>query len=306
LHDLFTLGDTSDGQTETGSLFKGTEVQFTDKQSKEEQNASTPPTKANGANSTTAAPPTERLDTITGVFRQEDYNPSGTDEPNTSEKNDNDPLLSTIFARAGVQSALEHDAILGSNNGKQKIRADPEIIARDAKRVAAEAAKELQRAGEIARTVPVGTPTWTGMVGTAGRPEERPRNGVGVGAGRGGRGGGGMGRGGPSSASILANLAARQGGGVSSSATSSRASTPQAGQQQQPKGREFMGLIRDYLTAHGGKVHTQMLIDHFNRYCGTPQRTAEFKEMLKRIATLERGVGGRGKWVLREEFRRRA
>jgi len=303
LHDLFTLGDTTNGQTETGSLFKGTEVQFTDEQpGGEQQSASAPPAATDTAQNTAS----DRVDAITGVSRQEDYNPPGTDEPttnNSSEKKENDPLLSTIFARAGVQSALEHDAIVGSNTGKHKVRADPEIIAREAKRVAAAAARELQRAGEIARTVPVGTPTWTGMVGTAGRPEERVRNGVGGVAARGGRGGGGMGRGGPSSASILANLAARQGGGgVASSATSSGASTPQA---QQPKGREFMGLIRDYLLAHGGKVYTQMLIDHFNRYCGTPQRTAEFKEMLKSIATLERGVGGRGKWVLREEFRRK-
>jgi hypothetical protein len=32
-----------------------------------------------------------------------------------------------------------------------------------------------------------------------------------------------------------------------------------------------MKMIRDYLVTHGGKVHTQMLIDHFNRYCGTPR-----------------------------------
>jgi len=65
-----------------------------------------------------------------------------------------------------------------------------------------------------------------------------------------------------------------------------------------------MILIRDFLRTHGGKAYTQMLIDHFNRYCGTPQRTAEFKEMLKRIADLEKGrSGGRGRWVLKAEFR---
>ena len=84
------------------------------------------------------------------------------------------------------------------------------------------------------------------------------------------------------------------------SSASSRSATPQ---QTQPRGREFLTLIRDYLLAHGGKVHTQMLIDHFNRFCGTPQRTAEFKEMLKRIAMLEKGSTGRGKWVLKDEFR---
>ena len=62
-------------------------------------------------------------------------------------------------------------------------------------------------------------------------------------------------------------------------------------------------MIRDYLLAHGGKCYTQNLIDHFNRFCGTPQRTAEFKEMLKTIAVLEKGNRGRGKWALKEEYR---
>ena len=64
-----------------------------------------------------------------------------------------------------------------------------------------------------------------------------------------------------------------------------------------------MILIRDYLRAHGNSVYTQMLIDHFNRYCGTEQRTAEFKEMLTKIARLEKGRNGRGKWILKEEYR---
>jgi DNA excision repair protein ERCC-6 len=46
------------------------------------------------------------------------------------------------------------------------------------------------------------------------------------------------------------------------------------------------------------------LIDHFNRFGGSAQRTAEFKEMLKSIAVLEKGSRGRGKWVLKDEFRK--
>lgn len=325
LQDLFTLGSENDGATETGNLFKGTEVKFSDKQPSVAEGLPTPPSETEIAHqkttrhsvfSTVASSSasgtangdgaSENLAAIIGVSRQENYAPAeqtADAEGSGNSANDgkkDDRLLNTIFARSGVHSALEHDAILNSNSRKPKVAADPEIIAREARRVASEAAQELQRAGELARTVPVGTPTWTGTFGTAGRPEERPR---GLGAGRGGRGGGGMGRGGGSSSSfILANLAARQigspGGGASSA--SSRSATPQ---QTQPRGREFLTLIRDYLLAHGGKVHTQMLIDHFNRFCGTPQRTAEFKEMLKRIAVLEKGSTGRGKWVLKDEFR---
>ncbi|KAK5042878.1 DNA repair protein rhp26, partial [Cryomyces antarcticus] len=126
--------------------------------------------------------------------------------PNTRD----DRVLSSIFARSGVHSALEHDAII---NGRRVVAADPAIIAREARKVAAQAAKELQRAAEVARTVPIGTPTWTGQYGTAGRPEPygsgSARGGASSSRGRGG-GGGGVGRGGPASSAVLASLQARQ------------------------------------------------------------------------------------------------
>ncbi|KAK8192764.1 DNA repair protein rhp26 [Zalaria obscura] len=301
LHDLFTLGSATDGQTETGSIFKGTEVQLSG--NKAQPSAADDAASADPQARIVNAQPTNDLDNIAGLSRQEAWRGEEDSEQATDtdadpdKKNNDDRVLSSIFARTGVQSALEHDAII---NGRKVIRADPEIIAREAKRVAAQAARELQRSADLARSVPIGTPTWTGTYGSAGRPEELPRRG---GLSSRGRGGGVAGRGGPSSASILANLSSRQGGAPasrSSSAASSRAGTPAS---QQPKGREFLGMIRDYLLAHGGKAYTQMLIDHFNRFCGTPQRTAEFKEMLKTIAELERGGRGRGKWVLREEYR---
>lgn len=320
LHDLFTLGEES-AETETGSIFKGTELKLPYRDNKGKGKAirlPTPPTEvdSNGATSTDSQ---HQIDSIFGIAKQEEYQHSTLDdssEPNTADsttdKVKDARLLNTIFARSGVHSAHEHDAILASNRGKQKIRADPETIAQEAKRVADEAAEELRRAGELAKTVPIGTPTWTGVVGVAGKPEERPRSVLGT-AGRGAFGSGRRGgaTAGPSSSVILANLAARQ-GSVStttsavnnlSSPSSSRATTPSRNNQGQPRGRDFMAMIRDFLKTHGGSAHTQMLIQHFNRYCGTEARTMEFKEMLRRIATLERGGRGRGRWVLKEEFK---
>ncbi|KAK5133404.1 hypothetical protein LTR08_007743 [Meristemomyces frigidus] len=296
LHDLFTLGESKDGETETGSIFKGTEVQLSGSKKPatlhSERSLPTPP-EENEKEKDQAA-----INEMAGVSRHEAYR-GNPDEEQThtgdgEQSAKDDRMLSSIFARTGVQSALEHDAII---NGKKTVRADADIIGREAKRVAAQAAKELQKAGEIARTLPAGVPTWTGQFGSAGRPEEPPppvrSSRGGMGASRGGRGGG------PSSASVLAHLASRQ----ATTPSSSRAGTPlRQSQQTQPKGKDFLVLIRDYLVAQGGKVYTQMLIDHFNRFCGTPQRTAEFKEMLKTIAELEKGGRGRGKWVLKGEY----
>lgn len=307
LHDLFTLGET-EGQTETSSIFTGTEVKLSGSKGKQKSEARGLPTPPEDG---TAGKDHQNFDEVAGISRHEAYNPEGdesTDQPsvqpdaeNKTSSTKDDRMLSTIFARSGVHSALEHDAII---NGHKSTRADPEIIAREARRVATAAAKELQKAGELAKTMPAGVPTWTGQYGSAGRPESPgPSRRGGMSAGR-GRGGGG----GPSSASVLANLRDRQVGTSTPVSSSSRSGTPsRRGRDEQPQGRDFLVLIRDYLLAQGGKAYTQMLIDHFNRFCRTEQRTAEFKEMLKTIATLERGGGGgrggRGMWVLREEYR---
>lgn len=295
LHDLFTLGGVDDAVTETSEMFKGTEVKFHD-------NASSSSASAALANrKRKAVGPTQNdsesglaVGNLTGVVSVEPLDvDEGKEGPAAADKiatNSESRVLEGIFARTGVHSALEHDQII---NGRRVVSADPKIIEREAKKIAADAANELRKAGEMARAVPIGTPTWTGQFGIAGRPEERTLP-----------WGFGRGRGGPSSSSILSGLQDRQ--GINIRENSARYMGPRAGDPRNvdggPKGVDFMKLIRDYLVAHGGQVYTQMLIDHFNRHCNTPERTVQFKEMLKEIASLEKGSRGRGKWVLKEEY----
>jgi DNA excision repair protein ERCC-6 len=324
LHDLFSLGD--DGQTETSALFKDAEVTY------ENQGDMKP----NEKGKLVATAKEERVSkkdegedirNVAGVaglerFQGEENTAADNSSPAEGSSNSEARLMEGIFARSGVQSALEHDQIIGS---KQKVKADPRIIEAEAKKVAAEAAAELKRAGEMARSVPIGTPTWTGQFGVAGRPGEgmRPAGTASVFSGS-SSSSSRRSAAGPSSASLLANLsnrstATRSTATRSTATASSRSSsnTPRSGtpstaitsvssSSNQPRGKDFMVMIRDYLITHGGQVHTQMLIDHFNRFCTTPQATAEFKEMLKTIAVLEKGSGGtRGKWVLKPDYARR-
>ena len=290
LHDLFSLGGADELTTETNGLFKGTEVKF----------AKEKPTRAEAAITVRAQLPAgddrdaSSIPKLAGVASLERYRGEDTadEEPLNGQGSKSEArVMEGIFARAGVHSALEHDQII---NGQRKVAPDPRIIEAEAKKVAAEAAKELKKAGELARNVPVGTPTWTGQYGSVGRPEQQP---VQRGLGRG--------RGGPASSSILANLQNRQASNaaLNSSRSSTMGSRDSRGSTPVPRGTDFMKMIRDYLVTHGGAVHTQMLIDHFNRFCTNPQTTMEFKEMLKEIATLEKGSRGRGKWVLKEEYR---
>ncbi|KAF2712293.1 hypothetical protein K504DRAFT_400989 [Pleomassaria siparia CBS 279.74] len=301
LHDLFTLGnEKNDGETETGNLFRGSEVKFNDE--------------SNGAAPSTDSTALEDLAAVKGIAHAEAFQEAASDSEEApkdgTEGKSDERLLSTIFARSGVHSVLEHDAIVNSTAGgrKRKVQADPEFIRREAKRAAAHAAAELKKSEEEARRAPIGVPTWTGMYGSNGRPEEpapraAPSGRGGYGSMRGGRGGAAA-RGGPSSSSILSSLAARQG---RANGPDSRSSTPGTSGTCTPtgyRGRQMIQMIRDFMQTHGGVVPTQMLVDHFSPYCrAEPGRNELFKETLKTIATMEQGGQGRKRWVLKEEWR---
>ncbi|KAL5120641.1 DNA repair protein rhp26 [Pleosporales sp. CAS-2024a] len=308
LHDLFTLGgESADGETETGNLFRGSEVKF-------DENGETK--KESAADATAKS----ELTAMSGIARAEVFQapasegeeavakPSVDDDSPEAAAPADSRLMSSIFARTGVHSVLEHDSIVNSTAGgrKRKVQADPAFIQREAKRQAAMAAEQLKKSLEEARHLPAGVPSWTGQFGEAGRPEAARTN-VPSRGGRGGRGGGAARGGAPSSTSILSNLAARQGRlnpgtttTVASSASWSRATTPQTF-----RGKRMMEMIRDFMMTHGGVVPSRMLVDHFDYYCrAQPGRNDEFKEMLKMMATLEKnGSAQRGRWVLKDEWR---
>jgi DNA excision repair protein ERCC-6 len=301
LHDLFTLGDEK-APTETSTLFKDAEVRYSTE-------ASAPPSlqPQKGPQGAEGGGIDQDLTRVRGIHSMEQFAGEIVEQKEAAQGNANSDsrVMEGIFARSGVHSAVEHDQIIG---GKKVITADPQMIAQEAKKVAAEAAKELRRAGEVARTVPVGTPTWTGQFGVSGKPQE-------VSAAR-AFGASSRNRAAPSSSSLLTGLQRGQGANVSvaingGSSRGSGASTPagstaglsRPGTPTSSRGRDFGKLIRDYLMTHGGGVYTQMLIDHFNRFCTTPQATMEFKETLKVIATLDKGSRGRGRWVLKDDYR---
>lgn len=300
LHDLFTLAD-ENAPTETSALFKDAEVNMNS--SKEEQ--------TNGRTIEPALESTEKTDrdahieSISGVAALERYAGEVEEEKQANKDggvNSEARMMEGIFSRSGIHSAMEHEAILGGNSSS-KAKADPVMVEQEAKRVAYEAAKELERAGELARTVQPGIPTWTGQFGVSGRPQET--------SARQAFGSSSRNRGGAiGSSSLLAGIqrsavnAAANGSPRNSSPARSIASTSSRAGTPAPSGKDFAKLIRDYLSTHGGSVFTQMLIDHFNRYCTTPQATADFKETLKVIATLEKGTRGRGRWVLKEQYKK--
>ncbi|CEI66450.1 DNA repair and recombination protein RAD26 [Fusarium venenatum] len=189
--------------------------------------------------------------------------------------NDEKRMLEGIFAKS-VNNAYDHEAIV---NGPQKPQADISILQDEANQVARQAAAHLRQAGAEARRVPIGTVTWTGEVGQAGRPGANRR------------------RGGPSSAGIMSNLADRQGLDTGSG-RSSRSGTP--GMDKNLKSKDFVAMIKTFINRHNGRVPSKMLVDHFNPYCPGKKQSDEFKAALDKVAVLNNtGGAGRGIWTLK-------
>lgn len=262
LYDLFSFNPAGEEGVQRSEVFKGAEVQLTGRGADDAVDGrlvgvESKPTDLEGRE-------LQDLDLVATVEEVKE-NKAAHEERR---------MLQGIFARS-VNSAYDHEQIV---NGPQKPKADINVLRHEANQVAKQAAAHLRQAGVEARRVPIGTVTWTGEVGQAGRPGANRR------------------RGGPSSTGILSNLADRQGldGG---SGNSSRSGTP--GVDRNLKAKDFMLMIKTFINRHGGRVPSKMLVDHFNPYCPGKKQSDEFKMALDKIAVLQKAGGaGRSMWML--------
>src|SRR5436190_22209103 len=81
----------------------------------------------------------------------------------TSGKEGGDRLLESLFSRAGVHSILEHDEIM------DRARTNMTMIEHEASRIASSAARALEESSRLAQQASLGTATWTGRSGSAGK-----------------------------------------------------------------------------------------------------------------------------------------
>ncbi|KAI1144198.1 SNF2 family N-terminal domain-containing protein [Hypoxylon sp. FL0543] len=287
LHDLFKLESSENEVTQTGKLFKGSEVKFKEKSTKEgisdsSQNGAKPEEAERAGRVAEKTGGDIDIHAIGGVASLEDY---ADESEQKAEGKDEDRIMEGLFSRSGIHSALEHDKIV---NGKKQTQANPRLLQQDANRAAAEAAASLRRAGAQAGSVPIGTVTWTGQVGHTGGPANIRR-----------------GRGGPGSAGILAGLADRQ--GLNSPGGSSTLGTPASPLPSSTNlgTKDFEKMIPEFITRHGGRVPTKSLVDHFNPYCITKKQSTQFKIALERVAQMEKaGSTMRGIWALRPKYKK--
>ncbi|KAK5997472.1 DNA repair protein rhp26 [Cladobotryum mycophilum] len=263
LYDLFSFHKDDDAAASRSEVFKGAEVDLNKKPHDGTDAKNLVPIGSMGRGKKD-----EELKSINLVAAMEEFK----EDPNAHEEK---RILEGIFARS-VNSAYDHEQIV---NGPQKVKADISILRQEANMVARQAAAHLRQSREEARRVLIGTVTWTGEVGSAGRP------------------GGNRRRGGPSSAGVMNNLANRQGLG-GGSGSSSRSGT--LSNEKNLGAKEFMPMIKSYISQHGGKVPSKMLVDHFNTYCQGKKQSSEFKIALGTVAILgQTGGVGRAMWSLK-------
>jgi DNA excision repair protein ERCC-6 len=228
---------------------------------------------------------------------------------NDIDKEKDDYVLSKLFKKSGVHSALQHDTIVDNSIN------DHVFIEAEAHRYAEEAVKALKKSAEDCYSAESGIPNWgarniqhysSRRFGSRTNADliqdEDP----------------------PSSSSVVRKPNPR-----SSSASNNllndirerkreqtefvvhtNAERIESSNEERPSNDEGLNLIRelkDYLsagTSMHGKATTAEIIDHFqNRLNGQAGLIPKFKSLLKEIADLQRAPSGMGFWVLKEEFR---
>ncbi|KAF5211754.1 hypothetical protein E0198_001296 [Clavispora lusitaniae] len=149
LHDLFTLGDPDEKGTETAEMFNGSEKTFSGTKDRQSRRLEGGPKNDDDL---------YRVATLMGVSKLDKF--AGDDDEKNGAKED-DRLMEGLFS--GVHSALQHDEIVGQTHSEES------LAEKEANRVAKEAAAALRKSRLAARKTAIGTPTWTGKFGVAGR-----------------------------------------------------------------------------------------------------------------------------------------
>jgi DNA excision repair protein ERCC-6 len=220
------------------------------------------------------------------------------------DKEKDDYVLSKLFKKSGVHSALQHDTIVDNSIS------DFVFIEAEAHRYAEEAVKALRKSAEECYSAESGIPNWgaRNLQHFSSRPfgsrtnknvivqeNEQPSSSNIR----------------PSSASnnLLSDIRQRK-REQSDFVVRTNVEQPENSDEESNGNVEGLNLIRDlkdYLstgTSISGKATTAEIIDHFqNRISGKAGLIPKFKSLLKQIADLERSPSGMGFWVLKEEFR---
>ncbi|KAF7021049.1 hypothetical protein CFC21_034057 [Triticum aestivum] len=310
MKDLFTLqDDDKNGSTETSNIFG---------QLSEDVNIGAPDGEERGERSSALPTSAEAEPSVDG---------DGKSDLRSDQADEESNILKSLFDGQGVHSAINHDAIMSANDD-QKLRLEAE-----ASQVAQRAAEALRQSRMLRSRDDFAVPTWTGRAGAAGAPSSvrrkfgstlntqlvsssQPSEGssssrvqsLQVGALHGKA---------LSSAELLAKMRGTREGAASDalehqlslgSASNQRPGSTENGRSSNSSSSRNMivqpeVLIRQlctFIQRNGGSASSTSLTEHFKNRI-QPKDMLVFKNLLKEIATLQRGAGG-ATWVLKPEY----
>ena len=204
-------------------------------------------------------------------------------------------VLSKLFSKTGVHSAVQHDMIVDGGG------ADNAIVEAEANKLAKEAVKALKMSRRQCSRVEAGTPTWTGQNGG---PKQKQRF-------------GGKKKSGEalSSSDLLSRMKSRN-MLVSSVPQQERPEQQeddlfQVGQREEQRESvshqdlDLLTDIRNFIAFQAkvdGEASTSELVAKFKRLLPS-QQSPLFKAFLNQICSFRRDEEGKGMWRLKSEFR---
>lgn len=224
-----------------------------------------------------------------------------------ADKEKDDYVLSKLFKKSGVHSALQHDTIVENSVN------DYVFIEAEAHRYAEEAVKALRKSAEDCYSAESGIPNWgarniqhfssrkfgarsnvDAMV--VNNDDEEPSSSIAR-------------RSTTASNNLLADIRERKREQTAFVVRTDEQRTDPGDEESETnaEGLDLVRELKDYLasgTAIQNKATTTEIIDHFqDRVNGKAGMIPKFKSLLKEIAELQRTPSGMGYWVLKDEFR---
>ena len=287
LSDLFTLGDEYAEGTETAAIFSSLGTGIT--QFHEPERPTTTEKSLDAMQTGDIVEEDEHIDRSKRASRDNTSPSNAFTEreeevvesergPSTGDGQGDARILQDLFDGSGICSALDHDKIEDAHNPENR------IAQKEAQRIAERAAKALKQSRASVSSNPVNAPTWTGRSGHAGAPGipkfGRIQNSA-LGAGDSAL----------KSSNILAKIRARN-----AEATSLAVQSPEVS-----RAKSLADRIIAFLHSRGGSASSSSVASTFrdSEAAGDPEL---FKSVLKQVAILRRGQGGRT-WLLKPEFR---
>jgi len=229
---------------------------------------------------------------------------------NDIDKEKDDYVLSKLFKKSGVHSALQHDNVVDNSIN------DYVVIEAEAHRYAEEAVKALKKSSQDCYSAESGIPNWgakniqhfsshrfgsrTNKDLLVVQNEDQPSSSI-------------VRKANPRSSNASNNLLndirerKREQSEFVVHTNAERIENIDEDNNSNDEGLILVRELKNYLsigTSMNGKATTAEIIDHFqNRLNGQAGLIPKFKSLLKQIADLQRTPSGMGFWVLKEEFR---